>query len=162
MGTTISFAGKPSIKAISITPSKPIILAAGSKKSVQTVRSEYPSTVIFAINQIIAPAGAATAAARLNTNSVLSNTARIKTLPTCGILYGGISSVKEEGIPFNKVEDSNFVTISVMKMPNITTAVNKRVEYTPLNIPPAVPIRNIEIIAMIVGNAQQHKLQHLI
>ena len=43
-----------------------------------------PSIVKFASSQIKSPAGAATAAARPNTNRVLSKTERTITLPICG------------------------------------------------------------------------------
>ena len=40
IGITVSFAGKPSTKAIIITPSRPMALPNGSKKSVQYESSE--------------------------------------------------------------------------------------------------------------------------
>ena len=86
MGITVSFAGKPNIKASSIAPSSPIILPMGSSAAAQMLKMLAPFTFIFAASQIISPAGAATAAARPKTNSVRSKTERTITLPICGRL----------------------------------------------------------------------------
>lgn len=80
IGKTISFAGKPRINPISITPSKPKSFANGSKNSVQWVKRERLPTLTFAKIQITAPAGAATAAALPKTKRVLSVTERSITL----------------------------------------------------------------------------------
>lgn len=77
IGTTISLAGKPKIKAIRIIPSRPISLPKGSKKFAHILRRLVSSYVMFAIHQIIIPAGAATDTARDNTNNVRSNIERI-------------------------------------------------------------------------------------
>ena len=113
IGRTISFAGDPKINAISIIPSNPIILANGSKKSAQRISKLISSKYMFAINQIIAPAGAAIAIALPKTNIVLSNIDRIITLKICGLRYEGISRIKEEGMPFSAVIDNILVTKTV-------------------------------------------------
>ena len=85
IGMTISFAGKPSINARSITPSSPISLANGSRKPLEILRSVAPFTDIFAKSQIISPAGAATATALDKTKIVLSKTERISSCVICGL-----------------------------------------------------------------------------
>ena len=85
IGMTISFAGKPSMNAIKITPSSPIKPANGSRKPAHTDKRLSPPILIFAASHIIAPAGAAIAAARPRTKSVRSNTERIITFPICGM-----------------------------------------------------------------------------
>ncbi len=84
IGTTISLAGKPRIKAKSIMPSSPKSLAKGSRKSEQYENTLIPSIYMFAVSQIKSPAGAATAAARPSTNRVRSKIERTMTLPICG------------------------------------------------------------------------------
>lgn len=76
MGTTISFAGKPKIKASRITPSSPNNLANGSKNSEQIARILASPIITLAISQIISPAGAATNTALPRTNRVRSNKER--------------------------------------------------------------------------------------
>ena len=85
MGMTISFAGKPRIKARSRTPSKPMSRAKGSRNSEQMVSREDPSMERFAMHQISSPAGAATETARPKTNRVRSSRERRITFPTCGM-----------------------------------------------------------------------------
>jgi hypothetical protein len=46
----------------------------------------------------------------------------------CGLRYGGSSSAKDDGRPFNIVLDSIFDTNSVMKIPKVTIPVRARVE----------------------------------
>ena len=91
IGITISFAGNPKINAIKITPSSPKIRANGSKNDEQILSRLAPSTVMFAISQIISPAGAATAAALPKTNKVLSKIERIITFVNCGLRKEGSS-----------------------------------------------------------------------
>lgn len=117
IGKTISFAGKPSIKAIKITPSNPKILPNGSKKFVQCSKIVIPEILIFASNQMMIPAGNATITALPSTNNVLSNIERTITLPTFGALYGGSSSVNDDGSPFNNVFDNIFETRNVINIP---------------------------------------------
>jgi len=81
MGTTISLAGKPSIKASKIVPSSPICLPNGSRKSAVIFKSEESPMLMLASNHISIPAGAATAAARPRTKSVRSKTERMIILP---------------------------------------------------------------------------------
>lgn len=80
IGMTISFAGKPRIKAIKITPSRPSSEAKGSRKLEQMKSNVSPLTVTLAINQITRPAGAATVMALPSTKRVLSKIERIITL----------------------------------------------------------------------------------
>ena len=86
IGITVSFAGKPRIKAIRITPSSPINLPIGSSAAEQTESMLSPPIYTFAASHIISPAGAATAAALPKTNSVRSKIDRTITLPICGLL----------------------------------------------------------------------------
>ena len=79
IGITISFAGNPSMKAISITPSSPKSFANGSRNLEQCSRMVISETVTFAKIQIISPAGAATAADLASTKRVLSKTERTST-----------------------------------------------------------------------------------
>ena len=97
IGSTVSFAGKPRIKAKSMVPSSPIVLANGSRSEDTEESNVFPPIVIFANIHIIRPAGAATAAALPRTKSVLSKMERTITLKKSGFLYGGSSRVKEEG-----------------------------------------------------------------
>ena len=86
MGITISLAGKPSIKAIRITPSRPIVLAKGSKAFVHIFKMVLSPIVILAISQIIRPAGADIRIALFKTNNVLSNIDLIITFVIWGFL----------------------------------------------------------------------------
>lgn len=101
IGTTISFAGKPKINANRITPSRPNCRANGSRKSEMITNNVWSCIVIFANNQINAPAGIATLIARPSTNNVRSNIERTITFANCGLRYGGNSNVKADGTPFN-------------------------------------------------------------
>lgn len=65
--------------------------------------------------------------------------------------------MKEEGTPFKIVLESNFVTTKVIIMPNKINAVSKTEEAIEGKSPPAVPIKNIVIIAINVGNAPPNK-----
>ncbi len=76
-------------------------------------------TNIFDNSHITTPAGAATKMARPKTKSVLSKTERIITLPNCGFLYGGSSSVKKDGRPFRIVVDRIFDVKNVINSPKI-------------------------------------------
>lgn len=81
MGNTISLAGNPSMNAISIVPSMPINLPNGSKKLDACPRILMLFILMFAIIQIIIPAGAATVIALPRTNMVLSNKDLISIFP---------------------------------------------------------------------------------
>lgn len=81
IGITISFAGKPKINAIKITPSIPNKLANGFKKVVQCVSILTPDIFKLANIHINIPAGSATEIALPSTNSVLSNKERTITFP---------------------------------------------------------------------------------
>ena len=127
IGTTISFAGKPKMKAISITPSSPKILPIGSKNCDAAVSSEIPPTVILLISHIISPAGTAAIIARESTNSVRSKTDRTITFIICGRRYGGNSSEKEEETPRSKVLESSVDTKNVIKTLSSTKRQSKTV-----------------------------------
>lgn len=119
IGITISLAGKPNMNAINITPSNPNSFANGSKK-LEIWFNRLTSEIITLDNiHSIIPAGAATIIALPKTNRVLSNIERIITLPNCGFLYGGSSSVKKDGKPFRIVLDRIFDTINVIISPKI-------------------------------------------
>lgn len=156
MGTTISLAGKPSIKASKIVPSSPICLPNGSRKSAVIFKIEESPMLMLASNHISIPAGAATAAARPRTKSVRSKTERMIILPICGGLYGGSSRVNEEGTPFKIVAESNRVTMRVVIIPKSIIVVSKSVDKREEVKPAAAPIKNIVIIDISVGKAQQN------
>lgn len=121
IGITISFAGKPSINAVNITPSIPNILANGFRKSVTYEIILALPIFIFANIHIISPAGTETATALPNIDMVLSNILRIITLIICGFLYGGSSSANDEFSPFSNVFESIFDITKVIIMPSIIT-----------------------------------------
>lgn len=156
IGITISFAGNPSINAIKITPSSPIRRANGSRKSEHILRILASPTVIFAARYIIIPAGAATAAARPRTKSVLSNTDRTITLPICGFRYGGSSSVNDDGTPFKTVFDNINVDKNVKPIPASISAVKNSADVSDVSVFVCVPIKNIVIIEISVGNRPLH------
>lgn len=81
IGITISFAGKPRIKARRIMPSRPMILPTGSRKFAIVIRIEVSFTEQFARIQIRSPAGAAVIHALPSTKMVLSNIERTITFP---------------------------------------------------------------------------------
>lgn len=156
IGTTISFAGKPRINAIKITPSSPINCPKGSRNVVQCASRVMSFTCVFAMNHIIRPAGADIITARSNSFKVLSKTERTNTSFSFGILYGGISKTKVEGVPFNNVVESIFETASVSKTDIKITKPSKIVETTE-DAKGSVPTaKNITRIAMIVGNLPLH------
>ena len=114
-----------------------------------------PSEEVLASIQIRMPAGAAMAAARPNTNSVRSRMERTIIFLTCGGRNGGISSVNEEGTPFRTVADNSLVIARVVKIPRTMVAVRRRVDRTDALKPVAAPTKNIVIIEISVGKAQQ-------
>ena len=71
IGTTISFAGKPSNKARIITPSSPKITPTGFKIDTKWFKTEIPPILTLAITQISTPAGIATLTALPSTNIAL-------------------------------------------------------------------------------------------
>ena len=150
IGSTISFAGIPKIKAVKIYPSKPIIFANGFK--VFAIKSNVDTSPILILenNHITIPAGAAIEIALPNTNRVLSNKERINIFPICGVLYGGSSKVKDDGSPFNIVLDSIFETNNVNKIPNKTTSITTTAATNPENIPAIEP--EINIVATVIKN----------
>lgn len=81
IGSTISFAGIPSINAVKIYPSNPISFAKGSKKFAIYERIDKSPIVTFAKSHIIIPTGAATEIALPKTNNVLSKSDLTITLP---------------------------------------------------------------------------------
>ena len=137
----------------------PSSFANGSRKSAHTEsRLAFP-TWIFASSHIISPAGAATAAARRSTKSVLSNIERTIILPICGRRYGGSSKLNEDGMPFSRVFERMREMNSVIATPNTITPVSISVETIDLAGPSAAPAKNIVIIAMSVGNAPPYVRQ---
>ncbi len=85
IGTTISLAGKPKIKAIRMTPSRPRSFANGSKKFAQWFRRLMSPIITFAMIQIRRPAGMAMITALPSTNRVRSKIERTITFPICGL-----------------------------------------------------------------------------
>lgn len=150
IGMTISLAGNPKIKAIKITPSKPIALANGSKALEQMCKILLSPIFILAINQIIKPAGAEIHIALFRTNKVRSNIDLIITFPICGLRYGGNSKVNDEGIPFKIVFDSNLEIAKVMTIPIKIIKVKRPALASELF--PILIIKNIVIIEIKIGN----------
>ena len=101
---------------------------------------------------MIIPAGSATIIALPRTKSVLSNIDLTITSPTFGTRYGGNSSVNEDGSPFKTVCDNTF---DIKKVINILRRITPPKIITPIteeNIPMISPMKNMDIIEMIVGN----------
>jgi hypothetical protein len=111
---------------------------------------------------MIRPAGAATITALPRTNKVLSKIERTITFLKSGILYGGSSSEKEEGIPFNTVIDNNFEIISVSKTPRSMIAVSIKLDKIDKKILLSEDIKNIAIIPKKVGNLPLHGTKLLV
>lgn len=76
------------------------------------------------------------------------------TVPICGRRNGGSSSVNEEGIPFSAVMESSLEATSVATTPTTMTMASKKAAPSESKSPPDVPIQNMEIIAIIVGNGR--------
>ena len=81
IGITISLAGKPRMKDISMKPSRPSRYAKGSNREAKQLSILEPFKFMLARSQMIAPVGAATHTALLRTNKVRSNIERIIILP---------------------------------------------------------------------------------
>lgn len=156
IGITISLAGNPSMNAMRITPSSPRSLANGSRKPQQCVSRLTPPASTLASSHMTSPAGAATTTARPRTNNVLSNIERTITFPICGRLYGGNSNVKEDGTPFSSVLDNTPETRNVINTPSTITAVSIIAARSVAPGPPSVPMKNIVISAINVGNLPLH------
>ena len=107
--------------------------------------------MIFANNQINAPAGIATLIARPSTNNVRSNIERTITFANCGLRYGGNSNVKADGTPFNNVILKRLDTQKVRIIPNRIVPVSNSADTIPLQGAASIPAKNIVIIAIRVG-----------
>lgn len=83
-GITISLAGRPRMKDIRITPSKPMRAAKGSRAEAQRFRRLIPFRRRLAMSQISIPAGMAAVIARPKTNRVRSGMERIRILQSRG------------------------------------------------------------------------------
>ena len=101
-----------------MTPSSPNSRAKGSRNPVHQLSRDCSPACTLAINQITAPAGAATAAARPSTKRVRSSTERTSTWPTRGLRKGGSSKVKDEGTPRSTVEDNSLEQPRVAATPS--------------------------------------------
>ena len=88
---------------------------------------------MFDISHIIKPAGAATLIALARTNNVLSNIDLVIVFNICGFLYGGISSTKEDGIPFKIVDDNILDIVYDDDEFDIIVGWGKCINYEPLN-----------------------------
>jgi hypothetical protein len=86
IGTTISLAGMPSIKANIITPSSPRILPKGSKNSVHRDSILLSPVFVLASSHITSPAGADIITALPRITSVLLQKDRISVFPICTFL----------------------------------------------------------------------------
>lgn len=152
IGTTISFAGNPKINASKITPSSPISEPRGWRKFEIITHSDSPFIIMFDINHITIPAGAATHIALKSTKMVLSSKERTIVLQIWGLRYGGSSSVNDEGKPFRSVAERSFETKSVTTTPKTITVNNKPAETSERNGNEIPVAKNIVIIAIKVGN----------
>ena len=114
---------------------------------------------IFDISQIKSPAGAATNTALPRTNRVLSNIERIITFPIWGRLYGGNSKINDDGIPFKMVFDKNFEVKNVINTPIMIVPVSSSVDTKDLYGKAITPAKNIDIIAINLGNAPPNLCQ---
>lgn len=161
-GITISFAGKPRINAIRITPSRPMSFPKGSRKFEQCVNMLMLPIVMFAISHIIRPAGAATLIALPRTNNVRSNSDLIIILPIWGFLYGGSSSIKEDAIPFSIVPERILDTKNVINTPRTITKVNNTADAAYWYEAETPVIKNIVIMAISVGNLPLHGTKLLV
>ena len=86
------------------------------------------------------------------TNSVLSKIERTKTFPIWGLLYGGSSSTKDDGIPLRTVLDNIFDITNVIIIPSIMTKTTDNADKIDDQIPSALPAMNIEEIVIKNGN----------
>ena len=114
---------------------------------------------MFAIIQIINPAGAAILIALPKTNNVLSKMDLTITFKIWGFLYGGISNTNEDGNPFRIVFDSNLEINSVTIIDIIIIIVNNNADFKVVNDPSA---KNIVIIAIRLGNLPLHGTNELV
>ncbi len=107
-----------------MTPSNPIILANGSRKSEHILNNEVPFIFVLPIIHINIPAGIATIIARYRTFKVLSINDLIIVFIISGFRYGGSSKVKDDGIPLRNVMDSTLDIISVIMTLKIISSDN--------------------------------------
>lgn len=161
MGTTISFAGNPSIKASRITPSSPISEPRGSKNPDICARIDKSPIFIFARIQIRSPHGIDAVQALPSTKIVLSRSERTSTFPICGRRYGGNSSVYELDSPLSTVFESIYDMASVANTPSRIIPRSTAPDNTEPNIPPIVT-KNIVITAMTVGKRPLQSMKLLV
>ena len=161
MGMTISLAGVPSIKAISITPSSPNMDAKGWRKREHTFSMHSPLYDIFDISHMTRPAGTATATALPNTKSVLSATERMMMSPIFGLRYGGISSAYDDGIPLRTECDKINVAVKVANIHIVSTAVRTNAQFICPNTEfPAA--KNILATDIRIGNFPLHGMNEFV
>lgn len=156
IGMTISFAGSASKKAISITPSNPIVLANGSRKFVHKFKIEVSLILMLASTHIIRPAGADMTMALFKIDRLLLDIDFTIVLKIWGLLYGGSSKVKELTVPFKIVLDSNLDIRNV----NTTPTKMKIVKAKELNI--ELEIINMEIMEINRGKRPLHGMKELV
>ena len=113
-GIISSAAGRANRNASISVPSMPAKRPMGSSRCVSRSKTLIPPISTAPDSQISAPAGAAAETARPRTKIVRSNTERTMTRPTCGIRYGGSSSVNDDGVPRRRVTERNFDISRVM------------------------------------------------
>ena len=86
------------------------------------------------------------------TNKVLSKIDLIIIFPNSGFLYGGSSSIKEEGVPFKIVFDKILEITKVKNIPNNITNNTQIVETIEDKFPvKQLPIKIVEMVIKI-GN----------
>lgn len=127
-GSISSDAGSANRNASIHTPSIPATRPIGSSRRTSCSYTDIPPKLVFTESHITAPAGAATETARPRTNIVRSRRERTITRPTCGIRYGGSSSVNEDGVPRSTVEESRRETRNVMRRDRSSIPISAPVE----------------------------------
>lgn len=70
--------------------------------------------------------------------------------------------MKEEGIPFNTVMERALETTKVMHTPRTMNRVRSRADSMESKAPPDTPTKNMEMMAMRVGNLPLHGTKLLV
>ena len=89
-----------------------------------------PPRVIFARSQIRSPAGTAIITALPRTKTVLSSMERTITRGIFGLRYGGISRIKDDGLPCRMVDERSLDAMSVNITPSSITAARMSAQTT--------------------------------
>ena len=90
------------------------------------------------------------------TNKVLSKIDLTITFPYWGLLYGGNSSVNDEGTPFNSVFERTLEVTNVINIPKPITIIRIKTPSNEFQNPPSTPTKNMVIIEISIGNLPLH------